>query len=355
MRNTLQEQYNLIKEGKGSKDFFMRTALRQFSNLITPTLDFDATVNILKQRQIINENVGGIVTKGVEQDWVKLFKEKTLEEIKLGNPGEAAKKALAGEEESLKENEEDYTFYEEEYGNEEINKLLEKLDYLGFDSLGEVINALLSEPISDWDLEPEEKNIIEKWKKTHTVKEDHTNNPKDKYHVKPGDGGGFEVWEGNKKVKDGFKKKEIAQKWANFRNKKQGLTEAKEVKAKIAKTDTDVLDKEIAGYDYKDKSKENIDNLYGQEFLVGYYAEMKDPKNAEKTVDELKKIVAKNLASDGSYYVKKGQFGTKDLGYTDKHPGLGPTKEVKGKFKSSGMEPIKIKESIIKKDRKSVV
>jgi hypothetical protein len=76
---------------------------------------------------------------------------------------------------------------------------------------------------------------------------------------------------------------------------------------------------------------------------------MKDPKNAEKSVDELKKIVAKNLESDCNYYVKKGQFGVKDLGYTDNHPGLGPTKEVKGKYKSSGMEPVKIKESIIKK------
>jgi hypothetical protein len=30
-------------------------------------------------------------------------------------------------------------------------------------------------------------------------------------------------------------------------------------------------------------------------FLKGYYAEMKDPKNADKTVDELKEIVAKNI------------------------------------------------------------
>lgn len=227
MRNTLQEQYNLIKEGKGNKNFFLKTALRQFPHLITPTLGFDMTVNILKQRQVISESAGGIVTKGVEQDWVKLFKENTLEEIKIGDPEEAAKKALEDE------------------------------------------------------------------------------------------------------------------------KKAEELTEAKEVKAKLAKTDTDVLAKETAGYDYKDKK--NYDNVYGQEFLVGYYTEMKDPKNTEKTVDELKKIVAKNLESDSSYYVKKGQFGVKDLGYMDNHPGLGPTKEVKGKYKSSGMEPVKIKESIIKK------
>jgi hypothetical protein len=31
---TLQEQYNLIKEGKGHKDVFMKTALRQFPNFL---------------------------------------------------------------------------------------------------------------------------------------------------------------------------------------------------------------------------------------------------------------------------------------------------------------------------------
>lgn len=328
MRNTLQEQYNLIKEGKGNKNFFIKTALRQFPNLITPTLGFDAITTILKQKQIISENIGEVVTKGVEQDWIRIFKENTLDEVKIENPGKAAKKALEDKEES--------------------------------------------------------------------IKEDHTNNPNDKYYVKPGDNEDFEVWEGNKKVKSGFKKKATAKKWADFRNKKQGLNESnkkiknakqngdksytvtyeddttkkvyvnddawddindkygkliesKDIKAKIAKTDSSVVEKETTGYDYKDKSKENIDNLYGQEFLVGYYCEMKDPKNSEKTVDELKKIVAKNLAADGSYYVKKGQFGVKDLGYTDKHPGLGPTKEIKGKYKSSGMEPVKIKENIIKR------
>ena len=53
---------------------------------------------------------------------------------------------------------------------------------------------------------------------------------------------------------------------------------------------------ETAGFDYKDEK--NIDNLYGEAFLQGYYTEMKDPKNVDKTVDELKEIVAKNLAKD---------------------------------------------------------
>jgi hypothetical protein len=103
---------------------------------------------------------------------------------------------------------------------------------------------------------------------------------------------------------------------------------------------------ETAGFDYKDPK--NIDNVYGQEFLEGYYAEMKDPKNEKKTVDELKSIVAKNLAKDSTYYTTNQAFGIKGIGYSEDHPGLGPTKEVKGKYASSGMEPVKIKEEMIK-------
>jgi len=108
----------------------------------------------------------------------------------------------------------------------------------------------------------------------------------------------------------------------------------------------EVTDLETAGYDYKNPRL--IDNVYGEAFLLGYYAEMKDPKNAEKSVDELKEIVAKNLAKDKTYYATNQAFGIKGIGYSVDHPGLGPTKEVKGKFASSGMEPVKIKENMIK-------
>jgi hypothetical protein len=78
---------------------------------------------------------------------------------------------------------------------------------------------------------------------------------------------------------------------------------------------------------------------------------MKDPKNAEKTEQQLKELVVKNLEKDPMHYVKDGQFGVKGLGYTDKHPGLGATKEVTGKYKSSGMEPVKLNED---KDRDKI-
>jgi hypothetical protein len=63
---------------------------------------------------------------------------------------------------------------------------------------------------------------------------------------------------------------------------------------------------------------------------------MKDPKNADKTMQELKDIVFKNLSKNQIYYTENGQFGVKDLGYVTEAPGLGEPKEPKGKYKSSG-------------------
>jgi len=114
------------------------------------------------------------------------------------------------------------------------------------------------------------------------------------------------------------------------------------VKAELKETDETVEEMETKGYDYKDSKNNN--NISTAEILTGYYAEMKDPKNAEKTETEIKAIVFKNLEKDPLYYVKDGQFGIKGLGYTEDHPGLGPTKEVTGKYKSSGMEPVKLNE-----------
>lgn len=114
------------------------------------------------------------------------------------------------------------------------------------------------------------------------------------------------------------------------------------VKADLKETDKEVEEMETKGYDYKEKNNNNISTA---EMLKGYYTEMKDPKNAEKTEDEIKAIVVKNLEKDPLYYVKDGQFGVKGLGYTEEAPGLGQPKEATGKYKSSGMEPVKLNES----------
>ncbi len=108
----------------------------------------------------------------------------------------------------------------------------------------------------------------------------------------------------------------------------------------------EVTDMATRGYDYKDEK--NYDNVFGEEFLKGYYTELRDPKNADKHVEELRAIVAKNLAKDISYYVKNGQFGIKGVGYTTEAPGLGTPKEPKGKHKSSGYG--ELKEGIIKEE-----
>ena len=185
---TLQEQYNLIKEGKGSKDTFMKSARTQFPNIFNNLSNFDTATKVMKQKQIISEGgIGGVVTTAV-------------------NP---------------------------------------------------FIN------------------------------------------------------------------------WNEF------LSE--EVKAEEKKTTKEVEDIQDHAFDYRDEK--NIDNLYGEAFLQGFYTEMEDPKNEGKDVAELKEIVAKNLAKDTTYYTTEAQFGIKGIGYTDEAPGLKASK-------SDQMVPVK--ENMIK-------
>jgi len=102
------------------------------------------------------------------------------------------------------------------------------------------------------------------------------------------------------------------------------------VKIDNKETEKELVDLETKNFDYKDKK--NIDNLYGQSFLNGYYTEMKDPKNSNKSVDELKAIVAKNMAKDVNFYAKNSFMGEKGIGFEQQDQ----PKDPKGKFKSSG-------------------
>jgi len=193
---SLQDKYNLIKEGKGNKELFIKEARTMFPNIVTGALTFDQSIHNLTERGIISEGITGVlVQRENEPNWFKIFTENT-----------------------------------------------------------------------------------------------------------------------------------------------------EKVKSDLKKTDKSVEEKEIAGYDYEDKSNNN--NISTAEILKGYYAEMKDPKNADKTEEELKKIVFKNLEKDPMHYIKDGAFGIKGIGYTEDAPGLGKTKEVTGKYKSSGMEPVKLNESL---------
>ena len=198
MEKTLQQQYNLIKEGKGNKDFFLKSARRIFPEYVTSLTDYSTAVGILKNKSILSEGVGGVVTQSKTQpNWFKIFNEKIVEAVGVKD--------------------------KEEYGDQ--NKF-----------------------------------------------------------------------------------------------------------SKIDKTVQDTLDKA----NFNNRDPKNIDNLYGQSFLLGYLTEMGDPKNAKKTVDELKAIVAKNMAKDINYYHTNASFGVKGIGYTKDAPGMGEPKAPKGKYKSSG-------------------
>jgi hypothetical protein len=121
--------------------------------------------------------------------------------------------------------------------------------------------------------------------------------------------------------------------------KKETKSQEETEKAELKTPSKQVEDDLKHGFDTSDKSNPN--NLIFDQVMRGYYAEMKDPKNGDKTMDQLKAIVFKNLEKDPMHYVKDGQFGVKDLGYTTEAPGLGTPKEAKGKYKSSGYGDLK--------------
>jgi len=200
---TLQEQYNLIKEGKGHKGIFLTEAKKQFPNMLTNPMGFEEASKMLKTRGVISEN------------------------------------------------------------------------YV--------------------DLKP--INTIEATPKT--------------------------AWEN---------------KFAKFL--------AEEAKAVEKKPTAEVEEIESHNYDYKDKT--NLDNQIGQEVRNGIYFEGRE--NPDKTLDELRKIVAKNLAKDGQYYMKNAAFGVKGLGYKETE-----LEEVSGKYASSGYsDKLKkvVKESLVREEEK---
>ena len=252
---TLQTQYNLIKEGKGDKAYFMKLARYNFPDLVTPVLSYNDTITVLKNKSILSEGIGGIVTTGKKQDWHAIFNE-NMEKLK---EDDATKK------ENIKKA---FEYYNQNQGRISMKDAAAKFGVEEF----EVMMSLT--PLG-------------------------ANNP---------------------------------------------LREAKEAKAEEKETTKEVTDMATRGYDYKDEK--NYDNVFGQEFLKGFYTEMQESKNKDKDVDELKAIVAKNLAKDINHYVKDGQFGLKGVGYTVDAPGLGESIPAKGPHKSSGYG--NLKESVLR-------
>lgn len=114
-------------------------------------------------------------------------------------------------------------------------------------------------------------------------------------------------------------KTEWENKYANFL--------AEEAKAVEKKTSKEVEKSLENNFDYSDKK--NLDNQIGQEVLNGIYFEAK--QNPDKDLEEIRKIVSKNLEKDGQYYIKNAAFGVEGLGYQETE-----VEEVSGDYKSSG-------------------
>ena len=131
----------------------------------------------------------------------------------------------------------------------------------------------------------------------------------------------------------------IERKKEGFENAFEKFLAEAEVKAEEKKTSKEVEEIKDHNYDYEDKDLPN-NMIFGQ-VQMGYYCELKDSKNEGKNDHELLEIVYKNLAKDPIFYTKNGQFGVKDLGYTDEAPSLGATEEPKGPHKSSGYGKLK--------------
>jgi len=243
---TLQEQYNLIKEGRGNKEILLKTAKQLYPDVVPNHFTYNQAIPLLKQRGLLHESIGGVITKGTDPDWFVIFRKNT-------------------------------------------NKLNESIDYSEM-SDPELIELVNNEGMEEMIVLDGEGGLANRDEIIDLLKDQ---DRIDSYNQQ---------------------EKDIEQYGMGYL---RHLTEAKAVEKKPTK---EVVDMETKGYDYK--NKENIDNIYGQAFLIGYYAEMKDPANADKTVDGLKAIVAKNLYKDPLYYVKNGQFGVKGVGYTDDIPGL---------------------------------
>ena len=54
---TLQEQYNLLNEGKGHKNVFMKSARSLFPEYFNQYTDFNTATNILKSKQIAKSKI----------------------------------------------------------------------------------------------------------------------------------------------------------------------------------------------------------------------------------------------------------------------------------------------------------
>ena len=113
---------------------------------------------------------------------------------------------------------------------------------------------------------------------------------------------------------------------ADFENKFAEFL-AEEAKVEEKKVTKEVEEVAESNYDYSDPK--NLDNQIGQEVLNGIYFESK--QHPDKTLDEVREIVSKNLAKDSQHYIKNAMFGIEGVGVEES-----TSEEVSGKHASSG-------------------
>ena len=85
MAKTIQEQYNQIKKGKGSKEIFLKEVKRNYPHMIVNSATFKQAEEILLNRSVITENLAGIANPTNTKDWFGIFN-KNMEIIKEANP-----------------------------------------------------------------------------------------------------------------------------------------------------------------------------------------------------------------------------------------------------------------------------
>ena len=113
---------------------------------------------------------------------------------------------------------------------------------------------------------------------------------------------------------------------ADFENKFAEFL-AEEAKVEEKKVTKEVEEVAESNYDYSDPK--NLDNQIGQEVLNGIYFESK--QHPDKTLDEVREIVSKNLAKDSQHYMKNAMFGIEGVGVEES-----TSEEVSGKHAYSG-------------------
>tara|TARA_R110000822_G_scaffold124347_1_gene258859 strand:+ start:557 stop:1780 length:1224 start_codon:yes stop_codon:yes gene_type:complete len=117
--------------------------------------------------------------------------------------------------------------------------------------------------------------------------------------------------------------------WFKLFDENMNLISEEAAKALEKKTTKGVTDLQAPdrGYNYKDDK--NINNVSGEQFRQGYFTELTDVANIDKTKQELIDLVIKNMDKNPQFYVEEAQFGIKGIGYTEEAPALGQGTEVK--------------------------